>query len=179
MTGSVRRFYPMITSFFKPKSGNSVSAAPSKAASTPSSDEPDAKKRKILSPIKSAAVPSTSTDCDTNTSALPVSSTESTVDAPASSSTSAQSAEPSFQTIETLFPADWPLHDEFQKSYFRTLKSKLADEQRAGRKIFPPLPLVFNAFQLTSFEQCRVVIIGQDPYHDNGQAHGLCFSVPR
>lgn len=67
---------------------------------------------------------------------------------------------------------------EFDKPYMHTLKAFLQQEKSAGKTIFPPGPLIFNAFNHTPFEQVRVVIIGQDPYHGPGQAHGLSFSVP-
>lgn len=70
------------------------------------------------------------------------------------------------------------LSAEFDKAYFLDLIAFLKKEKKAGKEIFPPGPLIFNAFALTPFEEVKVVILGQDPYHDNGQAHGLCFSVP-
>lgn len=70
------------------------------------------------------------------------------------------------------------LSAEFDKAYFLDLIAFLKKEKKAGKEIFPPGPLIFNAFELTPFEEVKVVILGQDPYHDNGQAHGLCFSVP-
>ena len=70
------------------------------------------------------------------------------------------------------------LSAEFDKAYFLDLIAFLKKEKKAGKEIFPPGPLIFNAFGLTPFEEVKVVILGQDPYHDNGQAHGLCFSVP-
>lgn len=70
------------------------------------------------------------------------------------------------------------LWDEFQKPYFRELRDFLAKEKLAGKVIYPPGPLIFNAFNTTPFDQVRVVILGQDPYHGPGQAHGLSFSVP-
>jgi len=60
----------------------------------------------------------------------------------------------------------------------QTLKTFLQQEKVAGKTIFPPGPLIFNAFNHTPFDKVRVVIIGQDPYHGPGQAHGLSFSVP-
>ncbi|HLO58597.1 MAG TPA: uracil-DNA glycosylase [Bacteroidales bacterium] len=69
------------------------------------------------------------------------------------------------------------LNDEFGKSYFAGLKEFLLEE-REKYTVFPPGGLIFNAFRLTSFDNVKVVIIGQDPYHGAGQAHGLCFSVP-
>ena len=70
------------------------------------------------------------------------------------------------------------LAPEFQKPYFAELKRFLVEEKAAGIQVFPPGPLIFNAFNLTPFNEVRVVILGQDPYHGPGQAHGLSFSVP-
>lgn len=70
------------------------------------------------------------------------------------------------------------LVDEFQKPYFKDIKKFLLSERQHGNKIYPAGPNIFNAFNLTPFDQIKVVIIGQDPYHNPGQAHGLCFSVP-
>ena len=74
--------------------------------------------------------------------------------------------------------------DELEKPYMLALRHFLKEEKAAGKVIFPPSPLIFNAFNHTPFEKVRVVIIGQDPYHgqDNKgqpQAHGLSFSVPK
>lgn len=70
------------------------------------------------------------------------------------------------------------LKDEFEKPYFQEIAAFLHKEKREGKTIYPPGPLIFNAFELTPFDIVRVVIIGQDPYHGAGQAHGLSFSVP-
>ena len=70
------------------------------------------------------------------------------------------------------------LAPEFEKPYFQELVRQLHEEKRAGRVIYPPGPLIFNAFNLTPFDKVKVVIIGQDPYHGPGQAEGLSFSVP-
>ncbi|HHW59403.1 MAG: uracil-DNA glycosylase [Bacteroidales bacterium] len=70
------------------------------------------------------------------------------------------------------------LWDEFQKPYFKEIKKFLIEEKKKYR-VFPPGSLMFNAFNLTPFNKVKVVIIGQDPYHGYGQAHGLCFSVPK
>jgi len=67
--------------------------------------------------------------------------------------------------------------DEFQSPYFSELKSFLQEEKRSFT-IYPPGFLIFNAFKHTPFDKVKVVILGQDPYHGKGQAHGLCFSVP-
>jgi len=70
------------------------------------------------------------------------------------------------------------LGDEFGKPYFRALKSFLVEEKKHYR-IYPPGPLIFNALNSTPYSKVKVVILGQDPYHGEGQAHGLCFSVPK
>ena len=70
------------------------------------------------------------------------------------------------------------LAPEFEKPYFQALAGQLHQEKREGRTIYPPGPLIFNAFNLTPFDAVKVVIIGQDPYHGPGQAEGLSFSVP-
>ena len=70
------------------------------------------------------------------------------------------------------------LSDEFSKPYFRELAAFLHREKDAGQTIYPPGSLIFNAFALTPFNDVKVVILGQDPYHNPGQAHGLSFSVP-
>ncbi len=69
------------------------------------------------------------------------------------------------------------LQPEFDKSYFKELTDFVKSEY-ATKKIFPPAKLIFNAFDSCPFNKVKVVIIGQDPYHNVGQAHGLCFSVP-
>ena len=69
------------------------------------------------------------------------------------------------------------LKEEFNKPYFGEIVRMLKTEKQAGRTIYPPGPQIFNAFNSTPFDQVKVVIIGQDPYHGPGQAQGLCFSV--
>jgi uracil-DNA glycosylase len=69
------------------------------------------------------------------------------------------------------------LHDEFNKPYFPALKEFLLAEKKLSI-IYPPGDKIFAAFNHTPFNQIKVVILGQDPYHGPGQAHGLCFSVP-
>ncbi|WP_297328708.1 uracil-DNA glycosylase [uncultured Bacteroides sp.] len=68
------------------------------------------------------------------------------------------------------------LNSEFEKTYFQTLTDFVRNEY-GEHTIYPPGKLIFNAFNLCSFDNVKVVIIGQDPYHGPGQAHGLCFSV--
>ncbi|HOY92539.1 MAG TPA: uracil-DNA glycosylase [Prolixibacteraceae bacterium] len=69
------------------------------------------------------------------------------------------------------------LEDEFQKPYFEAL-TRFVKEEYAFHRVFPPGSLIFNAFDKCPFDRVKVVILGQDPYHGPGQAHGLCFSVP-
>ncbi|WP_343534017.1 uracil-DNA glycosylase [Pedobacter sp.] len=71
------------------------------------------------------------------------------------------------------------LKEEFEKPYMKSLKSFLQQEKQAGFTIFPKGADIFNAFKHTPFEKVKVVILGQDPYHGVGQAHGLSFSVQK
>ncbi len=70
------------------------------------------------------------------------------------------------------------LSSEFDKDYFIKLTDFVRGEYLAGKRVFPAAKNIFNAFNLCPFDNVKVVIIGQDPYHEPGQAHGLCFSVP-
>jgi uracil-DNA glycosylase len=70
------------------------------------------------------------------------------------------------------------LKEEIQSPYIAQLKAFLEGEKQAGQVIYPPEPLVFQAFSQTPFSKVKAVIVGQDPYHGAGQAHGLSFSVP-
>lgn len=83
------------------------------------------------------------------------------------------------QAIDPIIEKGWKevLMDEFQSPYFSSLKEFLVEEKKKYT-IYPPGNLIFNAFQRTPFDRVKVVILGQDPYHGRGQAHGLCFSVP-
>lgn len=71
------------------------------------------------------------------------------------------------------------LYEEFHKDYMKKLRAFIVEEKREGKIIYPPSPLIFNAFNHTPFNQVKVVILGQDPYHGEGQAHGLSFSVQK
>jgi uracil-DNA glycosylase len=84
------------------------------------------------------------------------------------------------EKINPVIEEQWgiTLKDEFDKLYFSELKAFLIEERKKYR-IFPPGTLIFNAFNQTPFDKVRVVLLGQDPYHGFGQAHGLCFSVPQ
>lgn len=70
------------------------------------------------------------------------------------------------------------LKNEFEKTYFQHIVTFLKAEKATGKVIFPPGRLIFNAFEQTPFDKVKVVILGQDPYHNKNQAHGLSFSVP-
>ena len=82
---------------------------------------------------------------------------------------------------EVKIEASWKaaLATEFEKPYFQALIDFLKKEKAAGKVIFPPGPLIFNAFELTPLDKVKVVILGQDPYHNPGEAMGLSFSVPQ
>lgn len=84
-------------------------------------------------------------------------------------------------TGEIRIESSWKraLIEEFSKEYFINLKKILKSEKSDGIKIYPPGKLIFNAFDSTPFDNVKVVIIGQDPYHGPGEAMGLSFSVPR
>ena len=71
------------------------------------------------------------------------------------------------------------LAGEFDAPYMTQLRSFLEQEKKAGKTIYPPGPEIFNALNTTPLSQVKAVILGQDPYHGPGQAHGLCFSVRR
>lgn len=81
--------------------------------------------------------------------------------------------------VDVKIAADWKsrLSTQFAQPYFEHLIHFLKQEKLAGKTIFPPGPQIFAAFEHTPFDLLKVVIIGQDPYHGVGQAHGLCFSV--
>ncbi len=79
--------------------------------------------------------------------------------------------------MDVKIDASWKsvLQDEFEKPYFAQLTNFVRDEYKT-KKIFPPGNMIFSAFDHCPFDKVKVVIIGQDPYHNDGQAHGLCFS---
>jgi uracil-DNA glycosylase len=83
--------------------------------------------------------------------------------------------------MEVRIEQGWKLilKDEFDKPYFVNLVNFIKKEMAGGKQIYPPGKLIFNAFDKTPFEKVKVVILGQDPYHGAGQAHGLSFSVPK
>lgn len=82
--------------------------------------------------------------------------------------------------MEVRIEESWKkaLAEEFGKPYFESLVHYLRQEKAAGKRIFPPGSQIFRAFDLTPLDKVKVVILGQDPYHGPGQAHGLSFSVP-
>ncbi len=71
------------------------------------------------------------------------------------------------------------LADQFTQPYFQSLATFLRQQKAAGKTIYPPGSLIFNAFNTTPFDEVKVVILGQDPYHNPGEAMGLSFSVPK
>lgn len=82
--------------------------------------------------------------------------------------------------MEVKIEASWKsvLAEEFNQEYFKNIVRFLKQEKFARKVIYPTGKFIFNAFDTTPFEQVKVVILGQDPYHNEGQAHGLSFSVP-
>jgi len=70
------------------------------------------------------------------------------------------------------------LKDEFEKNYFYEVVTFLKTEKALNKIIYPPGPQIFHAFDATPFDKVKIVLLGQDPYHGKGQAHGLAFSVP-
>ena len=83
--------------------------------------------------------------------------------------------------MDVKIEASWKeaLQEEFEKPYFENIVQFLKTEKQSNKTIFPPGSLIFNAFEQTPFDKVKVVLLGQDPYHNYGQAHGLCFSVPQ
>lgn len=81
--------------------------------------------------------------------------------------------------MDVAIESSWKEHlsAEFEQPYFSDIVHFLKSEKAAGKVIYPPGRQIFNAFDTTPFSKVKVVIIGQDPYHNPGQAHGLCFSV--
>jgi uracil-DNA glycosylase len=71
------------------------------------------------------------------------------------------------------------LKNEFEQPYFQAISTFLDKQKADGKTIFPPVDLIYNAFEKTPFDKVKVVILGQDPYHNEGEAMGLSFSVPR
>jgi uracil-DNA glycosylase len=80
--------------------------------------------------------------------------------------------------MQISIPESWHEHidEEFTKPYFQKLE-RFVDEERQQYTVFPPEEDVFNAFRYTPYDRVNVLLLGQDPYHDDNQAHGLCFSV--
>lgn len=83
-------------------------------------------------------------------------------------------------TINPQIEESWKvaLAEEWVDPYFKEIKKKILVDKGAGIVLYPPGDDIFKAFNLTPFNKVKVVILGQDPYHGTGQAHGLCFSVP-
>lgn len=87
----------------------------------------------------------------------------------------------SIKSTDVKIEESWKevLKDEFEQPYFQGIKDALLKSRQEGKKVYPPGSLIFNAFQLTPFQNVKVVIIGQDPYHNPSEAMGLSFSVPK
>jgi uracil-DNA glycosylase len=83
--------------------------------------------------------------------------------------------------MDVKIEASWKeaLKQEFGKPYFGQITTFLKMEKMTGKTIYPPGGLIFNAFNTTPFEKVKIVLLGQDPYHGAGQAHGLSFSVQK
>ena len=83
--------------------------------------------------------------------------------------------------IDPQLETSWKvlLKEEFTKPYFAEIKKFLLHAKKKGDQILPPSRMIFNAYNKTPFNKVKAIIIGQDPYHHPGQAHGLCFSVPK
>jgi len=86
-----------------------------------------------------------------------------------------------FTNLEAALDPSWKnlLKNEFEKDYFKKLREQLKSEVKKGQKIYPPPQQVYRAFELCPWEDLKVVLLGQDPYHGPGQAEGLCFSVQK
>lgn len=91
------------------------------------------------------------------------------------------STETKRQTMDVKIESSWKaaLAEEFEKPYFESLVRFLHNEKSAGKTIYPPGSQIFRAFDLTPVDKVKVVILGQDPYHNPGEAMGLSFSVPK
>ena len=85
-----------------------------------------------------------------------------------------------YSDMDVKIEKEWKeiLAEEFEKEYFANLVSHIKKDIQEGKTVYPPGGKIFNAFELTPFSKVKVVILGQDPYHGPGQAHGLSFSVP-
>lgn len=134
-----------------------------------STDELPSKRVKTDAPDDGVQTPTAGTS--TTTSAIaPV---------PATTENTEEEQPITFENFESLLDPSWrsAIGSEFKKPYFLSLKKFLIEEVKQGRTIFPPVKDVFNAFRLCKYDTVKVVLIGQDPYIQKGQAHGLCFSV--
>jgi uracil-DNA glycosylase len=82
--------------------------------------------------------------------------------------------------LDVIIEASWKqaLKHQFELPYYKKIKASIKEEKDQGKTIFPPESLIFRALELCPLNKVKVVIVGQDPYHGFGQAHGLCFSVP-
>lgn len=100
---------------------------------------------------------------------------------PAAVDDGAATASSSFTLLDHLTSSAWKelLKDEFSKPYFKEVERFLSQEYSKKKEVFPPRSMIFSAMNSTAPDDVKVVLLGQDPYHDNNQAHGLSFSVQR
>ncbi|GFE53242.1 uracil-DNA glycosylase [Babesia ovis] len=136
---------------------------PSKDDSVTSSSEDNTT---ITSPVKDSDITSSAKDSATTS--------------PSNDATNTSASADTISTVEKLLGDEWAskLSDEIRKPYFGRLWNLVAKDRKT-KKVYPPEHLVFNAFKLVPLSKVKVVIVGQDPYHQPRQAMGLSFSVPR
>jgi len=118
-------------------------------------------------------------DCDDTPAPTKKQKKSTTTEANAAEAETDSGTAPSSGLLDHLTDKGWTTHlaAEFNKPYFKKLNTFLQSEKKMGHQVFPPENEIFAAFNYTPFDKVKVVILGQDPYHDDGQAHGLCFSV--
>ncbi|CDR96936.1 uracil-DNA glycosylase family protein, putative [Babesia bigemina] len=142
--------------------------------------------RSSLDAVADTLTPETAATPEAPPKPDPVETTTATAKDPAPIATSAPAVEDSdanrgvVATVQAMLGDEWgsKLSDELSKPYFEKLWTKVANERKT-KKVYPPENLVFNAFKLVPLSKVKVVIVGQDPYHQPRQAMGLAFSVPR
>lgn len=144
-----------------------------------SDEAPATKRAKTDDGVDSAEKDTTVVTAGTSTVAAATDATGDAAEKGESETVVAPAADITFENFETSLDPSWRSHiaAEFKKPYFLSLKKFLVQEAKQGSTIFPPVEDVFNAFRLCKYDKLKVVLIGQDPYIQKGQAHGLCFSV--
>lgn len=188
-----------LDTFFKPVAAaagevkNDTPASPSAPSASPAASPLSPAQRASIEAKKAAAMAKLAATKETAASRKRKSASEAAAEeetkevaaaaAAAAGDDSAASSDPKrtkLATLTSLVPADWAkvLAPEFTKSYWPQIESFLKQQATAKVQVFPAREHIFRALELCPFDQVKVVIIGQDPYHDVGQAEGLCFSVP-